>query len=124
MTPDYDGIKSIKKRINKFPAIARFKKKIKKINEIDLLKKILGALECIMDDPLIGDKKIGGKLDGIRTVKIKDNGIDYRLAYVVYIDEGRNILFIYFDSRENVYTELKNIIDSNASIRSIIRKGI
>ncbi len=93
---------SIFKEIIQSPLFAKQKKKLHKqqIKDLDI------AVKAILNNPLVGDTKIGD-LQGIQVYKFKSNNQQFLLAYEV-IDLTP---YLYaFGSHENFYRDLKKYL--------------
>jgi len=119
-----DNVSSILNWLKNLNSITPFKRAVKKLKEKNLILKVFGAANEILNDYTCGELKTGD-LSGTRAYEFSYKGVYYRLSYVVYNDQNQlNILFLYFGTRENYYRELHNIIYSNNSLKKIIDKGI
>ena len=84
------------------PNFAKLKKKLKK-NQI---KKLDDAIRAIMENPTIGDTKLGD-LQGIRVHKYKVGNNQILLAYELV----ESTLYLYsFGSHQNFYRELSKYL--------------
>jgi len=84
------------------PNFAKQKKKLKK-NQI---KKLDNAIRTIMENPSIGDSKLGD-LQGVRVYKYKISNNQILLAYEVV----ESTLYLYsFGSHQNFYRELRKYL--------------
>lgn len=62
----------------------------------------------IVDEPLIGTK-LKGDLKEFRSLDFKFKGVDLRICYAYYEDDG-HIIFVYAGTRENFYDEVKRYV--------------
>lgn len=85
------------------PPAAKFLKKLKDKKLKVLYQK---AIDSILEDPFIGDAKIGD-LAGIFGYDIYYNKTNYELAYTIEYVEDRVVVVIMAGTRENFYDELK-----------------
>jgi len=67
--------------------------------------KVLQVLEEIAQNPLLG-QKLTADLKPVYTCHFRDNGVEYRIAYLFQETEGR-IIILLIGTRENFYTELQ-----------------
>ena len=81
-----------------------FKRRAKKLNANEK-KSLDDAVKTILDDPEVGDLKIGD-LSGIRVYKYKHKVQQYLLAYQVK-DGGLILSLIALGTHENFYRDLK-----------------
>ena len=81
-----------------------FRRRVKKLY-VDEKKALDGAVRAVLDDPEIGDLKIGD-LAGVRVYKYKHKVQQYLLAYQVK-DEGLILALIALGTHENFYLDLK-----------------
>jgi len=81
-----------------------FKRRVKKMHKAEKLA-LDEALKEIINDPSIGDLKIGD-LSGIQVFKYKHKNQLYLIAYE-YIDDKLILTFIEHGTHENFYRDLK-----------------
>lgn len=81
-----------------------FRRRVKKLHA-DEKKALDGAVSAVLDDPEIGDLKIGD-LAGVRVYKYKHKVQQYLLAYQVK-GEGLVLALIALGTHENFYRDLK-----------------
>ena len=81
-----------------------FRRRVKKLHA-DEKKALDGAVRAVLDDPDIGDLKIGD-LAGVRVYKYKHKVQQYLLAYRVK-GEGLVLALIALGTHENFYRDLK-----------------
>jgi mRNA-degrading endonuclease RelE of RelBE toxin-antitoxin system len=106
------------------PPFPIFKRSLKKINNRDLLLKILQSVLEINYDYTIGEMKTGN-LRGIRTYKFIHDRVSYRLSYYVLNDGKIIITYIDIMKREDSYDNLKKYFQSRKSVlKQINEKGI
>lgn len=67
--------------------------------------KVIQLLEEIARNPLQG-QKLTGDLKAVFSQHFRDNGVEYRVAYLFHETEGR-IIVILVGTRENFYLELR-----------------
>lgn len=90
-------------------------KYIKKLKDKKLKSLFQGAIDTILQDPMIAEEKTGD-LRGIRSYDIYYNRINYELAYTLeYVlredsDEVDVVVVIMAGTRENFYDELKRYL--------------
>lgn len=85
------------------PIFGRIYKKLKD----NQCKCVNEAIEIIIDNPLIGERKIGD-LNGVRVYKFKMVNQLTLIAYDYYEDK-EEIILLFLGSHENFYNELKKI---------------
>lgn len=82
-------------------------KYFKKLKDKQLKQIYKEAINCIRENPQIGDAKIGD-LNGIYSLDIRHNRTSYELAYrISQLENGDVVVIIMAGTRENFYTELK-----------------
>ena len=81
-----------------------FKRRVKKMHKAEKLA-LDEALKEIINDPSIGDLKIGD-LSGVQVFKYKHKTQLYLIAYE-YIDDKLILTFIEHGTHENFYRDLK-----------------
>ena len=79
-------------------------KEIKKLGK-QIIQKVKKAIGEIAENPYLGEP-LKGDLSDIRKWVIKDQGIQYRIAYEIYEDRVE-VKIIRVGTRENFYEELK-----------------
>ena len=85
---------------------AQFLKKLDRL----LKMKVLQVLEEIAQNPLLG-QKLTGDLKTVYSYHFRDNGVEYRLAYLFH-EEDERIIVIFVGTRENFYAELRKRMTS------------
>ncbi|PNS00235.1 hypothetical protein X927_03635 [Petrotoga mexicana DSM 14811] len=101
-----------------------FKRSLKKINNRNLLLKILQSVLEINYDYTIGEMKTGN-LRGIRTYKFIHDRVYYRLSY--WVENDGKIIITYIDimKREDSYDNLIKYFQSEKSVlKKINEKGV
>lgn len=81
-----------------------FSRRVKKLHR-DEKKALDIAVKAIMDDPSIGQMKIGD-LAGVQVYKYKHNSQQYLLAYR-FIEEKLLLTLLALGTHENFYRDLK-----------------
>lgn len=104
------------------PPFPIFKRSLKKINNRDLLLKILQSVLEINYDYTIGEMKTGN-LRGIRTYKFIHDRVYYRLSYWVENDGKITITYIDIMKREDSYDNLKKYFQSRKSLLKQINEN-
>ncbi|KUK80136.1 MULTISPECIES: type II toxin-antitoxin system RelE/ParE family toxin [Petrotoga] len=104
------------------PPFPIFKRSLKKINNRDLLLKILQSVLEINYDYTIGEMKTGN-LRGIRTYKFIHDRVYYRLSYWVENDGRITITYIDIMKREDSYDNLKKYFQSRKSLLKQINEN-
>jgi hypothetical protein len=104
------------------PFFPIFKRSLKKINNRDLLLKILQSVLEINYDYTIGEMKTGN-LRGIRTYKFIHERVYYRLSYWVENDGKITITYIDIMKREDSYDNLKKYFQSRKSLLKQINEN-
>lgn len=99
-----------------------FKKSLKKINDRNLLLKILYSIIEINNDYTVGEMKTGD-LRGIRTYKFIHDRVSYRLSYYVISEDKIVITYIDVMKREESYDDLSKYFQSKKSILKQIKKN-
>lgn len=99
-----------------------FKKSLKKINDRNLLLKILQSINKINNDYTIGEMKTGD-LKGIRTYKFKYEKVSYRLSYYVISEDEIIITYIDMMKREDSYDNLRKYFQSKKSVLKHIKEN-
>jgi mRNA interferase RelE/StbE len=82
-------------------------KEIKKLGK-PVAQKVKKAIGDIAENPYLGES-LKGDLEDIRKWVIKDQGIQYRIAYEIHEDRVE-VKIIRVGTRENFYEELKRRI--------------
>ena len=91
-------------RVAYTPAAEKYFKKLK---SQDLKNAYLKAIISLREDSSIGREKTGD-LRGIFSLDLYWKGVNYEIAYRIYLDDdGEIILILLAGTRENFYTELK-----------------
>ena len=80
---------------------AQFLKKLDR----PLRMKVFQVLEKIAQNPLLG-KKMTADLKSVYSCHFRNNGVEYRIAYLFRETEGK-IIVVLIGTRENFYTELR-----------------
>lgn len=93
-------------KMKTLPAASRFFKKIK---EKGLRNKFKDAITDILDNPYIGELKLGD-LAGIYGYDIYYNKTNYEIAYRIYDEDDKLVVVILAGTRENFYNEVKRYL--------------
>ena len=84
-------------------------KYLKKLKDKRLKKLYQDAIEAIMENPMLGEEKVGD-LKGIRCYDIYYDRVNYELAYRIKFENEKIIVILMAGSRENFYNELKRYL--------------
>ena len=81
----------------------------KKLIDKQLRAAFKSAINAISNNPYAGTQKVGD-LKGIYGYDVKHVGISYEIAYRIYEEENHYVVVILAGTRENFYSDLKQLI--------------